>query len=55
MTREEAAEVLELMCGDWDPLEVDACQALRMGASSLREAGCRIDIAPGVDSDRGRG
>ena len=36
MTREEAAEVLELMCGDWDPLDVDAWQALRMGAAALR-------------------
>ncbi len=36
MTREEAAEVLELLYGDCDPIEENTWLALRMGVAALR-------------------
>ncbi len=58
MTREEAAEVLELLYGDCDPIEENTWLALRMGVAALRgpQPDCggkmRIDIPPGNDSVR---
>ena len=45
MTREEAAEVLELLYGDCDPIEENTWQALRMGVATLR--------GPQADPDTG--
>ena len=41
MTREEAAEVLELLYGDCDPIEKNTWQALRMGVAALRQGWVR--------------
>ena len=46
MTREEAAEVLELLYGDCDPIEENTWLALRMGVAALRGSQPDPDTGP---------